>query len=424
MSSPSTLEWVATALLALALLHTFCAPFFLRRAHHSPRHAGLWHLLGEVEVVFGFWAVVLVLALLALGGLAPTLHYLEGRSFVEPLFVGVILLMAGTRPVLLWAHALVQALARRLPLPPAMALYFLVLSLIPLLGSLITEPAAMTVAALMLRDTVFRHALPARLQYLTLGVLLVNVSVGGTLTHFAAPPVLMVAHVWQWDTPFMWMTFGWKSTLAVLINAGLATLLMRRVLGAQSAPSLGDAPQGVMGSAWINLGLMGLVVLCAHHPVLFIGVGLVFLGWVQAYPRQHERLMVREALMVAFFLAGLVVLGGLQTWWLRPALQGLEADAVFWGAMALTAVTDNAALTYLASLVPGLSDGFKVALVAGAVTGGGLTVMANAPNPAGVAILRPAFARQQVLPGPLLLAALAPTLITAAVFVLSASAAA
>jgi len=95
---------------------------------------------------------------------------------------------------------------------------------------------------------------------------------------------------------------------------------------------------------------------------------------------------------------------------------GMNANAVFFGATALTAITDNAALTYLGSLVPGLSDAFKVALVAGAVTGGGLTVIANAPNPAGVAILRSRFDQHTIHPLGLLLGALPPTLVAMLAF--------
>jgi len=77
-----------------------------------------------------------------------------------------------------------------------------------------------------------------------------------------------------------------------------------------------------------------------------------------------------------------VVLGGQQQWWLDPLLRGMSADTVYFGATALTALTDNAALTYLASLVEGLSDDFKYSVVA-ARDGGGLTVIANAPIPPG-----------------------------------------
>ena len=119
---------------------------------------------------------------------------------------------------------------------------------------------------------------------------------------------------------------------------------------------------------------------------------------------------------MAFFLGGLVVLGGLQQWWLQPLLMKMDANAVFFGATALTAITDNAALTYLGSLVEGLSDEFKVALVAGAVTGGGLTVIANAPNPAGVSILRGKFDDGAISPLGLLIGALPPTVVAILAF--------
>jgi predicted cation transporter len=140
-----------------------------------------------------------------------------------------------------------------------------------------------------------------------------------------------------------------------------------------------------------------------------MGLFLLFLGLAEAYRRHHDRLMLREGLMVAFFLAGLVVLGGQQQWWLGPLLKSMDATSVYFGATALTAVTDNAALTYLASTVGGLSEEFKYAVVAGAVTGGGLTVIANAPNPAGFAILRGKFTDQAIHPLGLLAAALLPT---------------
>ena len=120
--------------------------------------------------------------------------------------------------------------------------------------------------------------------------------------------------------------------------------------------------------------------------------------------------------MVSFFLAGLVVLGGMQQWWLQPLLTGLDADMVYFGATGLTAITDNAALTYLGSLVENLTPEFKQALVAGAVTGGGLTIIANAPNPAGSAILRSKFNDGSISVPGLLIAAIPPTLMAIIAF--------
>ena len=415
LSTPA-LQWLAAALFALALAHSFSTRHFEQLAHTHPRHAGLWHLLGEVEVVFGLWAAVLMALCFALAGQSATLGYLESRNFTEPLFVFAIMVIAGTRPVLALARASVFRLAALWPGCRSTAMYLLVLSLVPLLGSFITEPAAMTLAALLLRDTLWTPTVSDRFKYATLGALFVNVSIGGTLTPFAAPPVLMVAQVWQWDFGFMLHTFGIQAALAVALNALGTTWLLRRELQTLAAPSpQGETPVPA-GVTAVHLAFLAGVVVFAHHPVVFLGLMLLFLGFATAYRQHQTPLILREALLVAFFLAGLVVLGGLQQWWLEPLLMGLSADAVFYGATALTAITDNAALTYLGSLVPGLSDEFKVALVAGAVTGGGLTLIANAPNPAGAAILKGHFADHTIAPGRLLLAAAPPTVVAMALF--------
>ena len=411
-------ELIAAVCFGLAVLHTFSTGLFNHLAHRQPRHAGLWHLLGEVEVVFGFWAFVLFAALFWLSGQDAAVAYVEGRNFTEPLFVFVIMVIAASRPILVSVMQLVDSLAGLLPNARPVAVFFLCLGLVPLLGSVITEPAAMTLAALMLRDRFFSQGLSTRLKYATLGMLFVNISIGGTLTHFAAPPVLMVAGPWQWDTPFMFATFGWKAALAVVINASVLSLLFRRELTARGlGREAGTEPMPLTVAA-IHMAFLVGVVVFAHHPVVFMGLFLFFLGYTTAYARHQSPLILREGLLVAFFLAGLVVLGGLQQWWLQPLLTGIEPTALFFLATGLTAITDNAALTYLASLVQGVSDEFKYAIVAGAVTGGGLSIIANAPNPAGIAILKVGFDEQAVSPLKLLLAALAPTSVAALAFLL------
>ncbi|MGZ8394254.1 MAG: putative Na+/H+ antiporter, partial [Nitrospira sp.] len=373
--------------------------------------------LGEVEVVFGFWACMLITVMFMTDGAAAAMQYLDSRTFTEPMFVFAIMVIAGTRPVLQTAMAGVRLLSQAMPMPANMGFYCTVLALVPLLGSFITEPAAMTLAAMILRDRFFQQGLSSRLKYGTLGVLLVNISIGGTLTPFAAPPVLMVASTWGWDLSFMMVTFGWRAALVVVLNAAVATMLFRRELSALAVNGRdmrGDAvPLPLIG---IHLAFLAAVVIFAHHPAMFMGLFLFFLGVAQAYERHQDRLILREGLLVAFFLAGLVVLGGQQQWWLQPLLMGMRNEGVFFGAAILTAFTDNAALTYLGSLVEGLSDEFKYALVAGAVTGGGLTIIANAPNPAGIAILRGHFEDETVRPVGLFLAALPPTMVAVIAF--------
>ncbi len=388
--SPTTLQLVAAALFALALIHTFSTSVFERLAHTRPAHAGLWHLLGEVEVVFGFWAMVLIVVMALVTSKDEAIAYLDSRNFTEPLFVFAIMVVAGSRPILQGARGLVDLLVRLMPLPQKLAFFFTALAVVPLLGSFITEPAAMTLAALLLRDAVFANA-SNRLRYAALGVLFVNISIGGTLTPFAAPPVLMVAAKWQFDLAYMFTHFGWKAAIAVLINASALTMLFaREIRQMPAAPPPDTARVSLLLLALHLLFLLGIVVF-AHHPAAFMAVLLLFMGTATAYAQHQDRLILREGLLVAFFLGGLVVLGGQQQWWLQPLLLQMDANSVYYGATALTAITDNAALTYLGSLVEGLSDEFKYALVSGAVTGGGLTIIANAPNPAGASILRPRF---------------------------------
>ena len=417
---PQPIELIATCLFAAALIHTFAAKPFERLAHRFPRHAGVFHLLGEVEVIFGFWAIVLVIALAMAASPAEALGYAESRDYGEPLFVFVVMVIAGSRPVLSLVWRIVHAMSRALPLPNPLAFTWLGLAIVPLMGSLVTEPAAMTIAALMLAPLVFKADVPEPAKYLALGTLFVNVSIGGTLTSYAAPPVLMVAATWQWDSAHMLAHFGWKAAIAVLVNATIATAALRKHLLAAGTDSMPARPADP--APWpvtlVHLALLAGVIVFAHHPVAFLGLFLLFLGFAQAYERHQNPLLIKEALLVGFFLAGLVLLGGLQRWWLQPVISQLEPLALFFGALGLTAFTDNAALTYLGSLVTGMSDPAKYMLMAGALAGGGLTVIANAPNPAGFALLKRGFSDESIGAAGLLAGALVPTVVAAAALLL------
>ena len=411
------IELIATVLFALAVLHTFLTRFFEHLAHINPAHAGLWHLLGEVEVVFGFWAFVLILFFTAYGGIGATVEYLEDLDFTEPAFVFVIMTIASGRPVLASVAEALRLIARVLPFRQEIAFYAILLSVGPLMGSLITEPAAMTICALLLRDRYFGPGASGRFMYGTLAVLFVNISIGGVLTAYAAPPVLMVADKWSWTSAYMFATFGWKAAVAVVVNAAVVAYLFRREL-CDSVPGVRveTRPQTPWALTALHFVFLAAVVALSHYPTAFLGLFLLFLGLAEAYKRHLDPPILREGLMVGFFLAGLVVLGGPQQWWLNPVLVGADDTALFFGALALTPITDNAALTYLGSLVEDASEGFRYALVAGAVAAGGLTVIANAPNPAGFSILKGSFPEGAISPLYLFLAALAPTAVAVLAF--------
>lgn len=414
--SPTSIQITAAIIFGIALLHTFSTKFFESLAHRHPRHAGLLHLLGEVEVVFGFWAFILIGLMAVMTGGEQAIEYAESRHYTEPLFVFVVMVVAASKPILQAVQQIIAVIARLLPINTAVAQAWLCLAVVPLVGSFITEPAAMTLAALMLAPQVFRHGIPEWLKYAALGVLFVNISIGGTLTSFAAPPVLMVAATWQWDSAFMLAHFGWKAAIAVLFNATIITIMLRKHLRQAPAGETSPGQKTPLLVSGIHFLFLAGVVMFAHHPVIFMGLFLLFLGFTQAYERYQNPLILKEGLLVGFFLAGLVVLGGMQQWWLQPIVASLEPVALFFGAVALTAVTDNAALTYLGSLIMGISDESKYMLVAGAVAGGGLTVIANAPNPAGVALLKNGFQDASIGAGQLLLGALPPTLVAIVCF--------
>lgn len=415
--NPTTIEIIGASLFAIAVIHTFSTKYFEKLAHAQPNHAGLWHLLGEVEAVFGFWAMVLVVFMFFVVGKDDAVQYVDTRNFTEPLFVFAIMVVAASKPILTFAGMIVRGLSNAMPMDKQVAYFFVLLSVVPLLGSFITEPAAMTLAALLLRERFYSQGISTRMQYATLGVLFVNISIGGTLTPFAAPPVLMVAAKWGFDMQYMLTNFGYKAAIAVFFNATVLTFMFAKELTAMKKPSA-DAPKDEMPLFVIGVHLLFLVgvVIFAHHPAVFMALFLFFLGYTSAYEKYQDRLILKEGLLVAFFLAGLVVLGGMQAWWLQDVLKGMSTTALFYGATALTAITDNAALTYLGSLVEGVSDEFKYALVAGAVTGGGLTVIANAPNPAGFAILRGYFDDEAINPLGLFVSALAPTCVAVICF--------
>ncbi len=415
METISTINFIGTALFAIAILHTFSTKYFEHLAHTHKKFSGILHLLGEVEIVFGFWAMVLVVFMFILEGSSSAVGYVDSRNFTEPMFVFVIMVIAATKPILEFSEKIVILISKFIPIKTEVGMFFLLLSFVPLLGSFITEPAAMTLAALLLGRLYYNNKLSEKFKYLTLGVLFVNISIGGTLTPYAAPPVLMVAGTWNWDILFMMENFGWRSAIAVLINASALTFFYRNELNKINFNA--QTKKGVPVALTIVhlLFLLGVVIF-AHHPAVFMSLFLFFLGITTAYKHYQSELILKEALLVAFFLAGLVVIGGVQQWWLQPVLISMSDNAVYFGATILTAFTDNAALTYLGSLVDGLSDPFKISLVAGAVTGGGLTVIANAPNPAGISILKKYFNEEAVSPLGLLLGALIPTFVTVILF--------
>jgi hypothetical protein len=534
---------IATLIFFLAIVHTFMTGRFMTIAHkwehehqeklksgevsrESVHHgAELFHFLGEVEAVFGIWALALVLAVVGFYDWKTMVHYISYRvNYTEPLFVVVIMTLAATRPILRLSETLIRKIAKLLG-GSLTAQWLTTLTIGPLLGSFITEPAAMTISALVLARIFYEFEPSQKFKYATLGLLFVNISVGGTLTHFAAPPVLMVASPWKWTTAHMLTHFGWKAEIGILISNALYFLMFRKELTRLEEKSVLvrlkdeiqekylkrmdmdarfqefltaiDGEQGTIVAVdkqiqkvaeearqrlekrylpelvdrgidedlvqqafgqrfeeiklramrrglpallpndqrgpfndpdwdqrddpvpvWVTIVhvfFMAWTILNAHHPQLFIPGMLFFLGFSQVTKPFQNRVDLKPALLVGFFLGGLVIHGGVQGWWIAPILGNLAEIPLMLGATILTAFNDNAAITFLSTLVPDFTDSLKYAVVAGAVAGGGLTIIANAPNPAGVSILKKYF-NNEVSPGGILAGALGPTAIVWLIF--------
>jgi hypothetical protein len=440
---------VATVIFLLAIVHTFVAVPITKLAHKlqhehdekilrqrgdaaSPNDkvsfkATMLHFLGEVEAIFGIWVVVLLGAMLCFYDLDTVKGYVSGVNFTEPLFVVVIMALASTRPVLRFAEGCLRFFARFGKESPA-AWWLSIMIIAPILGSFITEPGAMTIAAMLLAKKFYKLKPTPRFAYATLGLLFVNISVGGVLTNFAAPPVLMVASKWGLTTREMLLHYGDKAVVSIILSSLLYFAIFRKEL-AEMAVRAGDHDGDGKGDlvekdrpvplfiTLTHLAFMAWTVAFAHDPFFFIFGFLFFLAFSQATAHHQSAMILRGPILVGFFLAGLVVHGGLQGWWLGPIITSLTEWPLFIGSTFLTSFNDNAAITFLASQVEGLGPQLKYAVLAGAVTGGGLTVIANAPNPAGQALLGRFFG-DGVSPAKLAAAALIPTIIVAACMML------
>lgn len=420
-SNVSDVHILGTVFFALAVLHTFLVSKIIHWSHRYPEGSiarGVLHLVGEIEIVFGIWAAAFLLAYSVMESPGAVVAYQESLHYTEPLFVFCVMVIAATKPVLSAASSMINFLSMVLQkvvrVPDVQADLLVVMIVGPLAGSFITEPAAMTVTALLL-NAMIKNIENKKFLYSLIAVLFVNVSIGGALTAFAAPPILMVAGKWSWDSSFVFTHFGWKSLIAVIINAHLLTFFFWKDLGRICRSLEESRKQRMHIPLWVTILhylFLVLVVLSAHHPNTAMGIFLLFLGVTTVTNRYQERLRLRESLLVAFFLGGIMIFGAFQRWWLEPLLSAMGNYQLFFGATALTAVTDNAALTYLGAQVDGLAEASKYFLVAGAITGGGLTVIANAPNAAGYSILNNKFT-DGINPMALLGAALVPTAIAA-----------
>jgi hypothetical protein len=395
-----------------------------------PRSLGvqILYFLSEVEVVFAFWAIPLFIAIAISFGCRTALEYFNTRDYTEPLFVVIVMCLSSTRPIVIVAETMLRRIANRLG-GSLSAWWLTLLTLGPLLGSFITEIGAMALCALLLSRQFYEYQPSRRLAYATLGLLFVNISIGSVLTTFASPAVLILSHCWGWDTPFMMIHFGWKAILGILTSNFIYWLHFRKeFLRLEERKALStkihiphpeepssSVPRWIM---FVHVLTLALLVITSHYPAIFIGGFLFFLGFYQATRSYQYPIRLTRPLLIGLFLAGLVIHGGLQGWWVVDMLERLSPLGVLGVSILLTAFNDNTSISYLSTLVPSWGEAFQYAIFCGVVAGGGLTVIGNAPNPAGFAILGRYF-NQGISPAKLFISAALPTFILYVIYFLT-----
>ena len=422
----SPLHLVSLILFVCAVFHTLCVYKIEEWAVKWEVEKGsrtvpiqLLYFLSQVEVVFAFWVIPLFIAMCYFYDFSIALEYLNTRDYTEPLFVVVILSLTATRPIIQVAEKAIKWCAKGLG-GSLSAWWLVLLTLGPIMGSLITEVGSMALCALLLSRQFYAYSPSAKLAYATLALLFVNVSVGGVLTDFASPAVLVLAHCWHWTAWDMFSDFGWKAALGIAISNFLYWLYFKKELSEMNKKRR-EAPEELEENPiphWITVVHMlfiAWIVVISHYPAVFIASYLFFIGFHQATRAHQYPIRTAHPMLVGLFLAGLVIHGGLQGWWVVNILYGLSPLSVMGMAMSLTAFNDNTAISYLAALIPNWGELFEYAIFTGVIAGGGLTVIANAPNPAGYAILKHHF-EGGIRPVKLFLAALIPTLILYSAF--------
>ena len=399
-----------------------------RRGHRWERSISvqLLYFLAEVELIFALWVIPLFFTIAFFYGWTTALEYINTRDYTEPLFVAVVLSLAATRPILMAAENAIRWCANCLG--GSLSAWWLTLLILgPLLGSFITEVAAMTLCALLLSHQFYIFKPSLRLSYATIALLFVNVSVGGILTEFASPAVLILAHAWNWTSADMFIQFGWKATMGITIATSLYWFLFRkefrhldekkrRLIASEFLHKVKEPETPI--PKWItviHMGFITAIVAASHYPAIFLAIFFFFVGFHQATRGHQYPIRLVRPMLIGLFLAGLVIHGGVQGWWVINILNGLSPMGVLGAAIVMTGFNDNAAISYLTALIPDWGAAYKYAVFTGVVAGGGLTVIANAPNPAGYTILERHF-EGGIRPWYLFLGALIPTIILYLIF--------
>lgn len=381
----------------------------------------IFYFFGEIELIFLLWGIPLFLMSIFFYNITDIYNVLlKNISYTEPIFIILIMSIVSTKPILNFVENIIFYISYKKNY--SIALYwFAILTITPLLGSLITEPAAMTIAANLLQKNFFILNPTEKLTYATISLLFVNISVGGSLTNFAAPPILMIAKPWKWSLYYTFINFGVKALLGILISNilyyiinikefGLLNNKIKKYYTINKYNQSSTIPYII---TIINCLFLLFSIINMHYPTRMLLILILFWIYCKNTKKYNTTIDYKTPLLTSCFLFGLMIHGNLQQWWIKNILSFNSRIIIFLISMVLTTFNDNAAVTFLASKIPIFINNKKLqnAVVAGAINGGGLTIIANAPNTAGKKILESNLNKKHLSPIKLFIFSCIPTLI-------------
>jgi hypothetical protein len=434
---PSKLELFYFFIFICAVVHTYLTTTFyslhLKYKSKSGRSqkkskiyrslSEIFYFLSEVELVFGFWIIPLVIGLFFVSKIGTTIAYLETRDYTYALYMTVVVAFASTRPIIVFAETILAYISR-LGGNNAKSWWWTILTVGPLLVTILKEPGAMTITSILLAKTCFPFIKKMKFRYKTLALLFINISLGGLLAPHTSRSLFLVARAENWDFIYTFFRFGWKSMLIILINNSVFYFLFRKDFVKDSSALVAylEQEKKERPPLWltgIHLFFLLAIVLSSEYPPIFLGCFFLFLGIhrVTFHYQGNEQgpLHLMPAILVGFFFASLLIHGELQRWWAVHLLQGLNFAGSLVMSSFLSAVIDNAVVLYFLDQVEPLSETILYAIVVGAMSSGSLTLMANGPNLIGYTNLKKFFRRNISLVS-LFFAALPPTLIALFIF--------
>lgn len=428
----SPLRVGAAVFFFLSILHTFCTPFFYKRfqicQHKKMIFPEKWRkylwlsesyrLLSSVDVIFIFWSVPLFLWFLYSEGYAEAIDYFNHRNYLFALFIMIMLILLESRPIVYLSECIFLTIAKIGKQSPKCWWWTLMLGA-PFSAILLKETGAMIIAATLLVRYFYKFAPSLRFSYATMGLLFSNISVGGLITDISSRALLLVSPALKGEQEFVIRHFSWKAVIAIFLSTTTYYLMFRKEF---------DHFPKVVKNASIADERVPIWLICLHVlfvaaimsvrsvPLLMIGILILYLGLHQFTIFYQNSIRVTKVCCVGLFYAGLLILGGLQEWWMLVIMHRMSDFGYMFTSYILSMFLDNVLVNYLVHNLSVATDCFLYLVIAGCMSAGGVTILANAPNIVGYLIIKPFFPTSPVSLGRLFVFALGPSLIALMTF--------